>query len=83
MQRATVTINDKKKVNFVLIETGEKTGKVRRSLGIEISQVQGVTYFGEDVEDEKDFASFFPETHKALSDAGINFSNVTAIMELK
>lgn len=83
MIRTTVTIQTRE-VDFVLAETGEKIGRLRKQLGIDVHNVANVIRFGtEDAEDAADFADQFPETYTALVEAGINFDNIVAVMELK
>lgn len=82
MKQTNGTINGIK-VTLAVVEPGEKVRAVRQALGVEIDADYSVSYRGEDFDDATDFAHGQPKTAQVLHDAGINFDNAIAIIEVR
>jgi hypothetical protein len=77
MQRLTVSINNQE-VEFIIVEAGEKAKAIREELNLDISDVAGISWLKDD-----DFEYDYPLSAEALKNAGVDFTTINAVMELK
>jgi len=68
------------KVKLIAVVRGEKARTIREELGRDKAMTQDLT--GRDFDGFEDYASGFPQAAAAIRDAGIDTSNVYAIVEV-
>lgn len=74
-------------VKYAIVEHGQKISEVRKANGIDLSASNVSLFkiggFNADYEDGDDFAWSQKETHAALVAAGVDFSKVSAVIEVR
>lgn len=68
------------KNSLIAVERGEKVGQVRREAGLEIGEYSTIR-IAEDCDGDLGWA--FPETARALEQAGIDVNNLVAVIEVQ
>ena len=72
-------------ITLIAVKKGEKVGRIRRELGLDVGECIAIRIggFDADVEDADEFEWAYPETAKALKNAGVDITGLVAVMEVQ
>lgn len=86
MQRIETTIVDTMKqeihCTFIIVEKGERVSQIRKQLGRPKCTITWIGGRVADVADVEEYAIEYDASFDALVKAGVDFDNVSAVMEL-
>jgi len=74
------------RVELVPVPKGQKAGTVRRELGLGFGDDYSIIRIGgmdADVDDAQDFEYVFPGDANALKNAGVDLSDLSAVIEIR